>query len=192
MLSQNLTCFLTKRSTPGKGEIIMVPHPTEPTVLEWLEALQARSKQFAFGVGLCERKIIERRTEPNERRANPGANPGGFSPFSYLDEPWPPSSPAQEIAADDDVPASPSVVEILSPPSAATVPITTSARRQSSPNPMIWQHANCTISMLGISKASEIATLRLFPWHLSAVDALLVIGKERACWCKLNQAAISC
>jgi hypothetical protein len=46
MLAQNLTFFLTKRSTPGKGEIIMVPHPTEPTVLEWLETLQAHNRKM--------------------------------------------------------------------------------------------------------------------------------------------------
>jgi hypothetical protein len=48
----------------------MVPHPTESTVLEWLDTFQGRSKQFAFGVGLCDMKVIERRTEPIERRAN--------------------------------------------------------------------------------------------------------------------------
>jgi hypothetical protein len=178
MLSQNLTFFLTKRSTPGKGEIIMVPHPTEPTVLEWLDALQARSKQFAFGVGLCERKVIEGRTEPIGRRANPGANPGGFSPFSVLDEPWQQSSPSQEIANDDDVPASPSVVEILSAPSVATVPIT-ARRRQTSSNPMIWHNASCTVSMLEITKSSEIASLGLFPWNLAAADGPPLVMGER-------------
>jgi hypothetical protein len=85
MLSKNLTLFLTNRSAPA--ELLWVPDPTEPTVLEWLETLQARSKQFAFGVGLCDRKVIERRTEPIERGANPGANPGvgdmSFNDFSF-------------------------------------------------------------------------------------------------------------
>jgi hypothetical protein len=66
MLSANLTFFLTKRTTPGKGEIVMIPHPTEGKVLDWLDALQARSKQFAFGIGLCDRAIIERRTDVRE------------------------------------------------------------------------------------------------------------------------------
>jgi hypothetical protein len=176
MLSANLTFFLTKRSTPGKGEIIMIPHPTEGKVLDWLDTLQSRSKQFAFGIGLCDRTIIERRTEPIESRADPGVNPGGFSPFSVLDEPWPQSSPDQEIANDDDVPASPSVVEI-SAPSVATVPIT--ARRRQGSNANIWHNASCVLSKLEMTKSSEIPLLGLFPWRLSPVDGPPLVMGER-------------
>src|SRR5277367_3344722 len=124
---------LTKRSTSGRGEIIVVPHPTEPTVLEWLDTLQARSKEFAFGVGLCERKIIERRTE--------AISLAWFSPFFHLDEPYQGNKRGIEISA--------------------TLLIHrrqwSSAKRQHSSNATVWQNARWKFSTLEISKVAEIS-----------------------------------
>ena len=144
---------------------------------EWGIEVISRIVRKVYLCDFPETFVLRRqRTEPIERRASPGANPGGFSPFSVLDEPW--QSPAQKIAHDDDVPASPSVVEIFSAPSVATVPIT-ARRRQTSSNPKIWHNASCTISKLEITKSSEIASLSLFPWRLSPVDGPLLVMGER-------------
>jgi len=150
---------------PAEEKLLWLRTPGNPPFSSGWKHYKQDPNTSPSDVGLCERKIIERRTET--------ISLAWFSPFSHLDEPCQGNKGGVEIYA--------------------TLLIhrrqSSSAKRQHSSNAIVWQSARCTFSTLEISKVEEISKLTLFPWQLSAIDGPPLVMGEREdtlLWCEFE------